>query len=168
MKQIIFFVLAIVGCGCIAQATQSSASPQPAFSIALSTPARSISASSPIEIRITAQNISGKDIPWEADFGDTAYKAFHFLLTKDGHEVETTFFHRKITGRNRPGDPLEVSGGSSFLGTLPAGKSLVETVDLKRLYQITEPGLYTLEVSRFDNRSATMIRSKLLTLKIVP
>jgi hypothetical protein len=63
MKQIIFFALAIVGCGCVAQGTQSSTSPQPALSIALSTPARSIPIASRIEIRITAQNISGKDIP---------------------------------------------------------------------------------------------------------
>ncbi|HEY2236246.1 MAG TPA: hypothetical protein VGK01_22430 [Candidatus Angelobacter sp.] len=114
------------------------------------------------------QNISGKDIAWEAEFGDTAYKAFHFSLTKGGHEVETTFFHRKITGKNRSGDPPEVSGGSSILATFAAGRSVVQTIDLKRLYQITEPGLYTLEVSRFDAESATMVRSKTLILKIVP
>jgi hypothetical protein len=172
MKQIIIFAtLAMVGYCCAAQTSQSpqtTASPQPAFSITLSPPAGPISAASPIEIKITVQNISGKDIAWEAEFGDTAYKAFHFSLTKGGHEVETTFFHRKITGKNRSGDPDEVSSGSSLLATFVAGKSVVQTIDLKRLYQITEPGLYTLEASRFDHESATMVHSKILTLKIVP
>ena len=165
-RAVIFATLAIIACGCIAQTTQSSASPQPAFSIALSPPPGPISIASPIEIKITVQNISGREIPWEAEFGDTAYKAFHFSLTKGGHEVGTTFFHRKIRGKQRPGDPEEVSSGSSFLGTLAAGRSIVQTIDLKRLYQITEPGLYTLEVSRFNDESGTPVRSKALTLKI--
>jgi len=41
-------------------------------------------------------------------------------------------------------------------------------IDLKRLYEIKEPGVYTLDVSRFDEDSKTMVRSKTLTLKIVP
>jgi hypothetical protein len=169
MKQIIIFVtLGIIGYGCLAQTTESTASPQPAFSITLSPPAGPISAASPIEIKITVQNISGKDIAWEAEFGDTAYKAFHFSLTKGGHEVETTFFHRKVRGKPQPEDPDEVSSGNSFLATFAAGRSVVQTIDLKRLYQITEPGLYTLEVSRFDGESATIVRSKTLTLKIGP
>lgn len=169
MKRIIIFViLAIVGRCCSAQTSQSPAAPQPAFSITLSAPAGPISAASPIEIGVTVQNISGKDISWQAAFGDTAYKAFHFSLAKGGREVETTFLHRKITGKNRSGDPPEVSGGSSIVAPFAAGKSIVQTIDLKRLYQITEPGLYTLEVSRFDDESTTMVHSKTLTLKIVP
>lgn len=167
-RMIVFVVLGIIGYGCIAQKSQSSVSPRPAFSIALSPPAGPISAALPIDIKITVQNISGKDISWWAEFGDTAYKAFRFSLEKGGKEVETTFFHRKITGKQRPGDPDEVSGGSAILASLGAGKSLVDTIDLKRLYQITEPGAYTLVVSRYDDESKTMVSSPALTLKIEP
>ncbi|HLJ29313.1 MAG TPA: hypothetical protein VKY85_21580 [Candidatus Angelobacter sp.] len=162
MKRIIIFItLGIIGCVCAAQTPQSAVSPQPAFSIALSPPAGPISAASSIDVKITVQNISGKPISWVADFGDTAYKAFHFSLKKDGHEVETTFFHRKITGKHRSGDPAEVSGGSAIVSSLAPEESVVQTVDLKHLYQITEPGSYTLEVSRYDDESSTMVRSTL-------
>lgn len=168
MKRIFFITLGIIIVwSCVAQTAQSPASPQPAFSITLSPPAGPISASAPIEIKITVRNISGKDIPWTAQFADTAYKAFLFSLDKDGKEVETTFFYRKITGKQRAGDPNEVSDASSFLGVFAAGKSFTEIIDLKRLYQITGPGSYTLGVSRYDDESASMV-SSYLTLKIGP
>jgi len=167
MKRLIIFVtLGLIGYCCGAQTSPSPAGPQPSFSITLSPPVGTIKAGSAIEIGITVQNVSGKDITWEAEFGDTAYKAFHFMLIKEDHEVETTFFHRKIRGKPRPEDPDDVSNGSSFLGTLAAGKSIVQTIDLKRLYQITEPGSYTLDVSRYDDESKRMVSAKTLTLKI--
>jgi|GraSoi2013_100cm_1033763.scaffolds.fasta_scaffold181637_1 hypothetical protein len=40
-------------------------------------------------------------------------------------------------------------------------------IDLNRLYEIKQPA-YLLDVSRFDEDSKTTVRSKTLTLKIVP
>ncbi|MGD0619529.1 MAG: hypothetical protein ABSB67_17920 [Bryobacteraceae bacterium] len=42
------------------------------------------------------------------------------------------------------------------------------TINLARLYEITEPGAYTLVLSRFDDYSKTTVRSNTLTLNIVP
>jgi hypothetical protein len=39
-------------------------------------------------------------------------------------------------------------------------------MDLTRLYKITEPGLYTLKISRYDEVSKTTVYSNSLTLKI--
>ena len=44
----------------------------------------------------------------------------------------------------------------------------VITVDLKRLYQITEPGQYTLEISRVAEDDKTIVHSNTVTLNIVP
>jgi hypothetical protein len=44
----------------------------------------------------------------------------------------------------------------------------VMTIDLKRLYQITEPGDYTLEVSRDAEDDKTVVHSNSLALKILP
>jgi hypothetical protein len=53
----------------------------------------------PIRVTVTETNISGEEIYLKSDRGkDSAYKDYVYALTKDGHEVETTFFHRKITG----------------------------------------------------------------------
>jgi hypothetical protein len=157
---------------CVAQtasdpSSQSSSSP-PGFSITLSPPAGPITLGAPIEIAITVKNVSDKEIWWTAESGDTAYKAFHVLLTKGGHEPETTFLHRKIRGKPRPDDPIAVSSGtgSSLDSPVEPGESFKLTIDLKRLYQITEPGVYTLEVSRYDDLSKARIHSKRLTLEI--
>jgi len=124
---------------------------------------------SPITVNITVTNASAKEIWWQWDrHKDAAYKAFTFLLTKGDHEVETTFLHRKITGRQRADDPVEVASGSLFPVTYPPGKMFSVTIDLKRLYEIKEPGVYALYVSRLDENSKTTVHSNTLSLKIVP
>ena len=99
---------------------------------------------------------------------NSVYKTFVVALRKEGREVETTFFHRKISGRQRRDDPPEVEAGSTILTTHPSGKMFEMKIDLTRLYQITEPGMYTLDLSRFDDYSKTTVRSNTVTLQIVP
>jgi hypothetical protein len=100
--------------------------------------------------------------------GDTAYKAFRVHLMKDSHEVTTTFFHRKITNRRLPDDPSQVEAGGSVVSSVPRGKSFTLMFDLTRLYEITEPGMYTFDVSRTEPDNKTTIRSNTLTLHLVP
>jgi hypothetical protein len=121
----------------------------------------------PILVTVTVTNISGTDAAWPSERGQNgAYKEFGYLLTKDGREVETTFFHRRITGRQRPDDPLEVESGSTILLLHPPGVMFRFKIDLKRLYEIQEPGVYTLEATLFDDYSKTKVHSNKLTLKI--
>jgi len=147
----------------------SPQSPSPAFVIALDGPAPPVHLDSPINVNITVTNVSGKAIWWEWDrHQDAGYKAFAFLLTKGNQEMETTFLHRKLSGRNRADDPVEVETGSPFPVSYPPGKMFTITIDLKRLYEIKEPGVYTLYVSRLDENSKTTVHSNTLSLKIVP
>lgn len=142
----------------------------PGYSIAVAPPNGPVRLGSPINVIVTVTNTSGKELYMASDRGkDGTYKDFVVLLMRHGREVETTVFHRRIRGRQRPDDPPEVeSFGSSILLPHPPGKMFVMTIDLKRLYEITEPGAYTLDVSRFDDYSKTTVRSKTVTLKIVP
>jgi hypothetical protein len=150
-------------------AKEKPASSTPEISITVDPPAAPIRVESPVVVTVTVTNISGKEIYLESTRSQhAAYRDFAYLLLKDGHEVETTFFHRKITGRNRPDDPQEVWSGSTILLPHPPGTIYVMKIDLKRLYEIRDPGVYTVEVSRFDEASKTMVRSKAVALKIVP
>ena len=145
-------------------------SPGPPFAIALDGPSAPVRLNAPISVNITVTNISAKEIwwQWERQHKDAGYRAFSWLLTKGGREVETTLFHRKISGRQRAEDPQEVEHFSSFPVTYPQGKMFTVTVDLNRLYEIKEPGAYTLYVSRLDENSKTTVRSNTLTLNVVP
>ena len=165
-------IVLLIGVCCRAQTqhdavAQTPISSQPRYSIALTGPTDPIKLGALIKVTVTVTNITDGDLYWDSDLGkDSAYKEFKFLLTKNGREVDATFFHRKVSGRQREGDPHEVSGGSSIVLAHPPGKMFEIPIDVTRLYKITEPGLYTLEVSRYDQKSRVMVRSNPLTLKI--
>jgi len=150
-----------------ASSAESASLSKPAFSITIA-PSSPLDLSAPIEISVTVKNVSNTDMSWEAEYGNTAYKAFDVSLTRGNHSVGTTFFHRKIRGKQRADDPHETAGGSSVVSMVPPGKAFTETIDLRRLYDITEPGMYTVQVSRYDEASKMVVHSNTLTLKIVP
>jgi hypothetical protein len=166
----IVLAMLFVGPHCLGQTPSNAAveaSATPVFSISVAPPAGPIRLGSPINVVVTMTNISGGHIDLASDRGpQSKYKAFTFLLTKNGKEVKTTFFYRKITGRKRPDDPSEVEHGGSIVLSYPAGPIIRVTADLNKLYQVTEPGVYTLVVSRFDVYSKTMVRSEPVILKI--
>ena len=120
MKRTELFALVVllVGC-CFGQvspntATTKSPSASPGYTLTVAPPADPIGLESPINITVTVTNTSAKEILWRSDRGrDSVYKAFRILLMKDGNEVETTAFQRRITGRERPDDPQ--GGGSEQL-----------------------------------------------------
>jgi hypothetical protein len=157
-----------VGLFCPNLTAQKTLNANPGYTITIASSAQPTRISAPVNVTITVTNISNKDLDWRAEKHNTAYRAFNFALTNRGREIETTVFHRKLTGKQRPEDPLDVGNGGSFLGTLTQGRSVTYTVDLKQLYQITEPGAYTLDVNRVEDDNKTVVRSNTLTLNIVP
>jgi hypothetical protein len=146
---------------------QETPKSDPGYSITVTSLSEPLRLGSPINIVIKV-GVGQKEIYWRAEKGDTAYRAFHFSLTKDGREVETTAFHRKITGRQSADDPREPDGGGSIVAPVAPGKSITFTIDLTKLYEITEPGMYTLGVSRTEEDNNTIVRAKPVTFTIVP
>jgi len=141
------------------------------YTITLTQPKNPFHLDSPIQVTMTIKNITQKDILWRAGRStdiDAWYHDFQFLFQNNGKEVETTFFHRKISNRQRPDDPVDVWSGSTILLPKPPGTMFVMTIDLKHLYQITEPGQYMLEVSHLAEDDRTVVRSNAVTLSIVP
>ena len=114
----------LIGLRCFGQ---TSPAPQPVFSISVAPPAGPIHLGLPINITVTVTNVSSEEIDWRSDrSSDTVYRAFTVMLTKNGSEVETTVFDRKITGRHRTSDPREVQPGSSISLPHPPGKMFVD------------------------------------------
>jgi len=104
-----------------------------------------------INVKVTVKNITDKEIylgPSGVQMGWRLH-GLRVLADEDGREVKTRL-SRKFTGRQRPDDP--VACGLACFKVLPHPPGLIYqmTIDSKRLYEIKEPGVYTLEVSRFD------------------
>jgi hypothetical protein len=144
----------------------AKASPTPAYTIRVSPASDVFRLGSPINVTITVKNVSDKEIYWRAEANNTAYKAFDILLTRNGREVDTTPFHRKVKGKQVPEDPRGAESGSSIVSPIEPGKSFSFTIDVTILYKITTPGEYTLTVSRVEGESDTVICSNKVTLKI--
>ncbi len=136
----------------------------PCFSISVVPPSNPLRLGETANVQVTVKNISGQDIYWSYAKTNTLYKAFHVLLEKDGNEVETTVFHRKMMGKQRLDDPQEVQGGGSIALPLAADASFTWTMDIKQLYNIEQPGLYALSISRFDGCSKSTVQSKMVYL----
>lgn len=118
---------------------------------------------------MTITNVTDGDILWSANRAqdrESWYSGFRFFLQKDGKEVDTTFFHRKISNRQRADDPPEVLSGDSILISKPRGLMFTMTVDLKLLYQITEPGHYTFGVDRLAEDGKTIVRSNTVAITV--
>ncbi len=149
----------------------SSSVASPGYTVTLTQPTTHFTIKSTIEATMTVTNITRKDILWSAvrsSKTDSWYAGFQFLLKKDGREVETTFFHRKISGRQRPNDPPEVWGESTVLLPKPPGIMFANKVNLNLLYQITEPGVYTLEITRLAEDDKTTVRSNTVAFVVDP
>lgn len=163
MKWNKFFATVVLLSGpcCFAQAptaeTEKPSKQNPLFSIAVAPTDDPINLGSPVPVTVTVTNISGKGAAWPSERGENGqYKEFRYLLMKDGHEVEMTVFHRTMLTDRR----------SAISLTVPPGVVRIFTINLKRLYEIKEPGLYTLEVSFFDESSKAIVHSNSLTLEI--
>ena len=77
-------------------------------------------------------NISGEELYRDSvRTKDEDFKEFSMTVKKDGREVETTFFHRKIIGRQRPDDPPELWSESIIRLPHPPGKIFEIPIDLE-------------------------------------
>jgi hypothetical protein len=144
--------------------------PKAGYSLTIVPPTDQIQLGAPINITIIVKNTSSNDIYWRAELDNTAYHAFHFLLQEGGKEVETTRFHRVLRNELRPDDKPESAEGSasSVVSALESGKSFTLTIDLTKLYEITQPGQYMLKISRTEEDNKTVVNSNTVPLNIIP
>ena len=79
-----------------------------------------------------------------------------------------TAFHRKIRNEQRADESQDVQNTDTTLFPLTPGVSLNFTIDLVRLYRITDPGTYTVEISEVDENSKTTVHAEPISLRIAP
>jgi hypothetical protein len=68
-------------------------------------------------------------------------------------------------------DPDQISSpqdlkSSAYFGTLEAGKTLKRQLNASKLYDMTAPGSYTIQVQRRDPETDTMVKSNTITVTI--
>jgi len=59
-------------------------------------------------------------------------------------------------------------GGSGGYLRLHPGKTLVHRVNVSKLYDLSRPGLYTIQFRRLDEESKTLVKSNSAKVRVKP
>jgi len=80
--------------------------------------------------------------------------------------VPLTEYGLKANCLDSPGGVPRICAGSTFGDILEPGKSFRQTLALSKEYDLSKPGKYTVQASRFDGK--TDVKSNTLTLAVMP
>lgn len=167
----LFVVLPCSGQPMGGKAKPAIESGKPNYTITITPPSGPLSLSSPLLIEMYYTNTTSSDIYMTADICNTC-TGQQILLTKDGKEVETTPWQRVTTGRGSPSDEQMFPSrhaNTRILRYRP-GVFWKVNLDLRKFYNITEPGEYKVTAIRTEEtkEGKVVVKSNAVTLDIVP
>ncbi|HXN48126.1 MAG TPA: hypothetical protein VN893_15870 [Bryobacteraceae bacterium] len=142
----------------LAQPSQKAA-PPPSFSLAASV-ADLVRAPSELLLDIAMTSISDRGVPLGVAFGPPPWKTF-LLDVRDsaGKPVSETPFLRQ--------ERLPATSGGPAV-TLGPGATSHTVLVLNSLYDLSQPGEYTVQVGRLDEASGTTVKSSPVVLRVPP
>lgn len=165
-------LLAVASAGVSAGVGQPVRSP---FSLTISTPTTTVKSGSEVRINITMSNTSNQKILLFRAKGDDSGEFNNDLQILDdkANSAPVTEYRRRLKGEpGRPGphgEPAPPLLSSDIGCSLEPGKSMEEVIVANKLYDLSQPGKYSIQVSRFDLAySKTWVKSNTITLTVVP
>lgn len=152
--------------------TQSASAGQLPFSLNIVSTKDSVKQGSPVGLKITTTNITDHNIVlWtervQEEQAGTAYQV-EVRDNKGSSRPETDFGRRM---RSRTDIPRGAGSGRQWQTSgerlvLKPGESWTDTITADHLYQLRDPGEYTIYVQRFDPATQTMVKSNIITVTI--
>lgn len=158
-----------LACAAILSTTLAFAGAKQLFSLAITAPKEPLKAGDELHLRVTITNISRRDISFIVSPGP---------IPEDGPLYQ-------INARDAEGRPAPPSasvlrrdkrvpiyyGGSRLARTVKPGESFVDQVDVTRLYDLSQPGKYTISVARSipprQNLGEGLVESNTVTVTVV-
>jgi len=126
---------------------------------------------SPIVLKIQLKNISDHDLtrmslPGAADHGEIV--GFRpTVRDAEGKEPPLTQWGRQVFGRTFPGEPDLVLNAVGVVPLQP-GESWKTQINLNKLYDLSAPGKYTVQIRYYDDEHKEWVTSKTVTVAVVP
>jgi len=140
---------------------------QQSFTISISTAQSSFKATREIRLQVIITNTSQQEIAVGNAGGEAAELSGYEIIVFDdkGNAPPETRYHKGV----RREDPnIPVGTGSLVKVSLGPGQSLKDATILNRLYDLSKPGNYTIQVQRTDPETKTVVKSNIITLTITP
>jgi len=141
------------------------------FSLTIGAVNSKVSAGSQIWILVALENISGHEISvyreYTPDQGGFVYTAD--VRDEKATAVPETKFNRRLQSHDTPEEfarePYVVLGSGGEQGLGP-GMRMTDRIDVSRLYDLSRPGTYTIQVQRLDLGSKTFVRSNKISVTV--
>ncbi len=149
----------------------SAQSISPSFSIAITVPQSLVKPGSEIEMRVVLTNVASHDIRIPQENGARAEFAYTITVKDhDGNAPPETEYFAAVKGKNvtKPGKLTLVVTDSYGLHSVKPGANMTDSVDLNKLYDLSQPGKYAIQVERIDDVSKTVVKSSSITITVVP
>ena len=161
-------VVLILMLSSLAAGMPAQAPPAPAtFTLTVRTAKPSVKPGEPVRVSVTLTNVSKNDISVEHDISNKG-ELFYSVRIQGGNGKgpRKTQYNQALSGE--PTSTPMIITSSPINARVSPGKTLVEVIDLKDLYDLSEPGTYSIQVERTDPYSKTTVSSNKLTIVITP
>jgi hypothetical protein len=152
-------------------AQQPNQGTKPPFSIHISTSKDTVKAGTEIELKIVVKNISNHEIGFTRSNGkDQAELSYYTVQIRDvkGNSAPETILSRVLRGEDVPSQGPWVLNGSDVMYRLRPGDTLDDEMIVNKLFNLSEPGRYTIQKQRADDSSGVVARSNQVTISITP
>jgi hypothetical protein len=146
--------------------TQSAVrTPKPSICIQISAPNSTVKADSDVMVNIALTNVSNKAISVYGNNGEHSAELGGYDVTVSdarGAAPSLTKWGRTVI----KGEGTVV--GSGGYSALEPGESRKNSLFVNSLYDLSQPGEYTVQLRRLDEQTSTMVTSNKLTFHVVP
>jgi hypothetical protein len=140
-----------------AQETPPARGQGQAFTLVISAPHYSLAKGSEFKLKVRLENCSGHQMT--VDSAETRY---------DIQVFDSRGLPAPLTDAGRTFRKYLGSGHATFVRLKP-GEILRESFnDVSKLYDLSPPGEYTIQVSRFDEQTKTWVKSNTITVTVTP
>jgi hypothetical protein len=171
MKSKLIIILLSLGVAAGIAQPPAAGTPEPAqYSLTIdSRQSAGAKAGSEVAVEIVQRNVSNEQfLVSEAKYPSEAETWFKiYLRDQDGNLAPETKHGRRVRlGKDDPGETTIFVGGASIRQLQP-GDSVTHRIILNRLYDLTRPGKYTIEIEGIDRKGRTA-KSNVIGLTLTP
>jgi hypothetical protein len=139
------------------------------FSVQINAPRYRVKAGSEIRIKIILTNTSNREISFYRSTGEAQGELGGYTLEvvrSKGKSAPETTYQRILKGESDGRNSIIVASGG-YVPVKPR-ETLIDEVVVSKLYDLSQPGKYSIHVLRFDELNKSSMKSNSITVTITP
>lgn len=167
----LFWATLCIGTYAVGQAANPPSNWRPPYAIDISVTQGAIKVGAPVTLQIVLTNASKTNIGFGTsaakshEQGELDYKVHVFDATGK-RSAETAVGHKLRTGEDRPGEGIVIISSGATI-SIPPGETLTRRIkDVGKLYDMSKPGKYAIQVERIDGDSGLPVKSNTIEITI--